>query len=33
VKIAELVRDWERRDVGAGEPAPRVIDVPPASTA
>ena len=28
-KIAELIRDWERRD--ADRPTPRVIDVPPAS--
>lgn len=31
MKVAELIRDWERRDAGAGEPTPRVIDVPPAS--
>ena len=29
VKIAELIRDWERRD--ADRPTSRVIDVPPAS--
>lgn len=31
VKIAELIRDWERQETETGEPAPRVIDVPPAS--
>ena len=29
VKLAELIRDWERRD--ADQPTRRVIDVPPAS--
>ena len=29
VKIAELIRDWERRE--ADQPRGRVIDVPPAS--
>ena len=30
VKIAELIRDWERRE--ADRPRGRVIDAPPAST-
>jgi hypothetical protein len=30
VKIAELIRDWERRDAGLG--ATTVIDVPPVAT-
>lgn len=30
VKIAELIRDWEREQDGASRP--RVIDIPPAAT-
>ena len=33
VKLAELIRDWERGDTVSDRPHPRVIDVPPATPA